>query len=260
MPNPPASVDRHADGEHGNVVQLFASRPSNGPHGQHHPVALDAWEDAWLRGLRPRSTPHLLSLASVALSVALYTTIWGLGLAVGLVAGMYAHELGHIVVLRYLRVPCSPPMFVPFIGAVVRVERQPESATDHAFMALAGPAFGLIFSLLCMLGHALTGAVILHLLAVLHAMLNLVNMLPLARLDAGLAFLALDRRQRWYALAAPIAIALTIGHAWPLLLALSILWSATRAEPPREGNAAVLVSYIALLLALCSVAALPLYP
>src|SRR5262245_48718187 len=50
---------------------------------------------------------------SMLLSVAAYALRWGWGYAVGFVALIFIHEIGHVVVLRAQGVKASAPMFIP---------------------------------------------------------------------------------------------------------------------------------------------------
>jgi Zn-dependent protease len=131
-----------------------------------------------------------LAVGTFAVSLALYSALWGLPLSLGLLLGMAAHELGHMLVLRHLKLPFSAPIFVPLVGAAVRAPITPWRPSDAMLLALAGPAAGMGFALLCLLGHVVTGVGLLFTLAWLHALLNLVDLIPLGPLDGGRAWRA----------------------------------------------------------------------
>ena len=57
--------------------------------------------------------------ASMLVSIAAYTWIWGLPFAVGFVVLILVHEMGHVLELRRQGVPASAPLFIPFLGAVI---------------------------------------------------------------------------------------------------------------------------------------------
>jgi Zn-dependent protease len=124
----------------------------------------------------------------------LYWGIWGFTIAAGLVLGMWVHELGHAVVIRKLGLRRSPIVFVPFIGAMQRMRQFPEHPLDLAALALAGPAAGVAFAAACKLGYILTDHTMLRFLASGHAILALIDLLPLGALDGARLLPALKVR------------------------------------------------------------------
>lgn len=149
-------------------------------------AALGAGDLALIRGLRPEALASwVATLASALLNAALYALLWGPGIACGLVAGMWAHELGHRQVARRLGLEASPIVFVPLIGAMQRLRAQPATALDAAALALAGPLCGLWFALGCKLASAAFGDATLALLGTAHALLALIDLLPFGPLDGG---------------------------------------------------------------------------
>ena len=213
-------------------------------------ASLDAADEVELARCRPSHWPLvILSLATAALSAWLYALVYGAAFAGGFVVGMYLHELGHALALRRLRLPFSPPIFVPFVGAMVRMDRRPERLREYATIALAGPGWGLGFCALCLLGWHAGGSPILATLGLVLAWVNLFNLLPLGPLDGARAFLSLTTRQRVAASAALLALALVTLQITPAVLAIGAALSARRAAPP-SGDRATLVRYLAIATAL----------
>ena len=66
-----------------------------------------------------KSLKFLTTSATMLVSVAAYTLIWGWRFAVGFVALMLVHEVGHMIQLRREGVPTSPIVFIPFLGAAI---------------------------------------------------------------------------------------------------------------------------------------------
>ena len=64
-------------------------------------------------------------------------------LAVGLVVAIYIHEMGHVVALQRFGIKATPPMFLPGLGAVVRLKQYPRTAMEDARVGLAGPIWGV---------------------------------------------------------------------------------------------------------------------
>lgn len=133
----------------------------------------------------------LTSVGTMLLSVLAYTLLYGWRFAVGLVALIAVHELGHVVALRRRGVAAGLPVFLPFLGAFVSVQQQPRSVLVEAETALAGPAAGFLGAAVVALAAAQTGSDLLRALAFTGFLLNLFNLLPALPLDGGRAAAAL---------------------------------------------------------------------
>jgi Zn-dependent protease len=127
----------------------------------------------------------LTSLVTVLVSVAAYSFVFGWRFAVGFVALILVHELGHVVVLRARGIPASLPMFIPFFGAFVSMKAPPRSAYDEALSGIAGPVAGAAGAALVAYAGHLTGSPLLNALAYTGFLLNLFNLLPVLPLDGG---------------------------------------------------------------------------
>src|SRR5262245_64167439 len=80
--------------------------------------------------------------ASMLVSIAAYTWIWGLPFAVGFVLLIFVHELGHVLELRRQGVPASAPLFIPFLGAVIGMKELPDDARKGERVAIRGTSTG----------------------------------------------------------------------------------------------------------------------
>jgi Zn-dependent protease len=192
--------------------------------------------------------PTLLSMLA---SIGVYWAAFGWRFAIGLVATTYVHEIGHVVELRRLGIAASAPMFVPGLGAFVRLRAAPSSASDDARAGLAGPRFGLAASLACVLIGLAADAPAWLAIGRVSAWINLFNLLPLGSLDGGRAFRPLGRGQRW-ALTALIAIAyLLTGEAMLILIGLGALLASLAS--PGTGDRRAAVEYAALMVMLVAI-------
>lgn len=149
------------------------------------------------------------TLFSMLLSMGLYFTLFGWKFAVGLVLGIYVHEMGHVAALRKLGIAASAPMFVPGLGAYVRMHQYPSTPSEDARVGLAGPVWGFCAALACALVYYQTSSPIWGALAKSCAFLNLFNLIPVWQLDGARGFHALTKRQRFLACG-------TIAAAWVL--------------------------------------------
>src|SRR5688500_2568917 len=64
---------------------------------------------------------------SMLLSMGLYWSLWGWKFALGFVLSIYVHEMGHIYQFRRYGIKASAPMFIPFLGAMIRLKQYPAS-------------------------------------------------------------------------------------------------------------------------------------
>jgi Zn-dependent protease len=70
----------------------------------------------------------LLSGGTMLLSVIAYSWIFGWWYAVGFVALIFVHEMGHYVAARQRGLAVGAPTFIPFVGAWVQLIDMPHNA------------------------------------------------------------------------------------------------------------------------------------
>jgi Zn-dependent protease len=204
-----------------------------------------------LTGLTKAST-----LLTMLAALGVYWAAWGWKFAAGLVAAIYVHEMGHVAALRRFGIPATAPMFLPGIGAVVRLKQRPATPREDAAVGLAGPLWGLGACVAAALVHLVTGWGSWAAIATVSAWINLFNLLPLGPLDGGRAFAALSRPQRWLALAA-IAAALWISRDGMLALLALVAGARCFATDPPAGDTRSALTYAGLVLALAALLRLP---
>lgn len=123
-------------------------------------------------------------LGSAAVSVAAYAQLWGWKYAVGFVALIFIHEIGHVIALR-LRGIRSAVTFLPFLGAFTSWEPRVRSAYEEAETALAGPLAGAVAALaIGYWGHHTDSGLWLS-LAFTGLVITLFNLAPVRPLDGG---------------------------------------------------------------------------
>ena len=171
--------------------------------------------------------------ASMLVSIAAYTWIWGLPFAIGFVVLIFVHELGHVLELRRQGVPASAPLFIPFLGAVIGMKELPDDAWKEARVALAGPILGSVgAAVLWVIGES-TGSELLLALAFTGFFLNLFNLIPIVPLDGGRAAGALHP-VLWF-VGLLMMVGLVVLRPNPLLVVIVVLggldlWSRWRAR------------------------------
>jgi Zn-dependent protease len=209
-----------------------------------------------LVGLTKAST-----FSSMMLSFGFYWTLFGWPLALGLVLSIYIHEMGHVFALTRYGVKTTAPMFIPGLGALIRMQQPLGDPRQDARIGLAGPLWGLGAALASCGLNLATGLPIFLVIARLGAFINLFNLLPFGSLDGGRAFRSMSKNQRWLAVLGLGAImsAAPDAQASGLLTLLMIggvfttLASRPAVVPDRQG----LISYLGLASILTLLMAIP---
>jgi Zn-dependent protease len=209
-----------------------------------------------LLGLTKAST-----LTSMMLSFGVYWTVFGWPLALGLVISIYIHEMGHVVALMRYGVKASAPMFIPGLGAIIRLQQSLGDPRQDARCGLAGPVWGLGAALGSYALNVVTGLPIFVVIARLGALINLFNLLPFATLDGGRAFRSMNKNQRWLAVLGLGAIMSFSGsnEASGLLALLMIAGalSAIAGQAPKTVDRPGLFAYLALAAVLTLILEIP---
>jgi Zn-dependent protease len=166
--------------------------------------------------------------ATMLVSVGAYALLWGWKFAIGFVALLFIHEMGHVLEARRQGLPVSAPMFIPFLGALITLKQLPHDAWKEAQVALAGPVVGSIGAAAFWAYGEATNSELFIALGFVGFLLNLFNLLPVPPLDGGRAVGAIHPLF-WLAGLAGL-VGLTILAPNPILLIVLVfggmeLWS-----------------------------------
>jgi Zn-dependent protease len=128
----------------------------------------------------------LKTFGSMVLSIIVYAALLrNVSLAAALVVLILVHEMGHVIANRYYGIKASPPIFIPFVGAVINLRQQPPNAKVEAVIGIGGPIAGTIAAFAAYLIYLHTGSRIALVAAHFGFMINLFNLLPVPPLDGG---------------------------------------------------------------------------
>lgn len=128
-------------------------------------------------------------------SVVVYSFFLGWRFAIGLVALLFLHEMGHALVMELKGIPVGNMIFIPMLGAAVSMRQMPQNARDEAEVGIAGPIAGAIAASICLLFAKMPGAdPIWAPLAYFGFFMNLFNLIPIVPFDGGRILAAIDRR------------------------------------------------------------------
>jgi len=132
---------------------------------------------------------------SAIVSIFVYSFIFGWRFAVGLVALLFIHEMGHALVMKLKGIPIGGLIFIPMLGAAVTMRQMPQNARDEAEVGIAGPIAGAIASSACLaLAIQPEANPIWAALAYFGFFINLFNLIPIVPFDGGRVLAAIDRR------------------------------------------------------------------
>ena len=163
----------------------------------------------------------LSTSATMLVSIAAYSLIWGWAFAAGFVVLLLIHEVGHVIQLRREGIQASAPMFIPFLGAFVAAKSLGDDAGAEARVGLAGPVLGTIGCLIPLAIWQATGNEYWQALAFVGFFLNLFNLLPVLPLDGGRAMAALSP---WvWGLGYVGLVALTFAFPNPVMVLILLL-------------------------------------
>jgi Zn-dependent protease len=174
----------------------------------------------------------------MALSIAIYYATldgsvpsrWRWEFAIGFVGLILIHELGHVLANWYYGLKQSPPIFIPYMGAVIWLRQNPPDAKAEAVVGIAGPLAGTLGALACYVAASVLADPILPIVAHFALLMNLFNLIPCPPLDGGRIAAAISPVLWVPGVLAFIAVVFRLGGghvSWiTIMMALWILQSA----------------------------------
>lgn len=185
------------------------------------------------------------TLSSMLVFLGVYWGLYGWKFALGFVVCIYIHEMGHVWLLARYGIKASAPMFIPGVGALVRLKQAPANVHEDARVGLAGPVWGTGAALAAWGVELATGAPIWGAIAHTAAWLNLFNLLPVWQLDGGRGAVALSALQRRVLVLVIIGSYVLTKEPLLILVGLGAVWQAFR-PAPRDHDWSVLLLFSAL--------------
>ncbi|WP_243159297.1 site-2 protease family protein [Clostridium sp. cel8] len=161
------------------------------------------------------------TLGTMLIAIFIYAKIYGWVFGIGFITLIFAHEMGHYIAAERINLPVSAPVFIPFVGAVISMKKNPKTVEDEAFMAFAGPAFGTLATLLCIPIYFLTGSNVFLALLYSSFLLNLFNLVPVNPLDGGRVVKIIS--PKLWLVGIPILAICVIKFLNPILILILIL-------------------------------------
>lgn len=176
---------------------------------------------------------------TMLLSVVAYSFLFGWPYAFGFVLLLFVHEMGHYIAARREGLSVGAPVFIPFLGAWVALKDQPLSASQEAYIGLAGPLVGSLGALIVFFLARNFDSTLLLAISYSGFFLNLINLVPILPFDGGRITAAISPKI-WY-LGIPVLIGLFLYNPSPLfiivaLLALPSTWRALRGTDENQAR------------------------
>lgn len=163
----------------------------------------------------------LTTSGTMLLSVVAYSFVFGWWYAVGFVALIFVHEMGHYIAARQRGLAVGAPTFIPFVGAWIQLKDQPHDAETEAYIGMAGPLWGTIGALACFWVGRSTDSNLLLAVSYSGFFLNLFNLIPISPFDGGRVTAVIS--PRLWLVGVPILVGLFFWRPSPLLILMAIL-------------------------------------
>jgi Zn-dependent protease len=163
----------------------------------------------------------LTTIVSMVAMIASYALFYGWIYAVGVVALLFIHEMGHLHFSRMKGLPVSAPVFIPFVGAFIKMKEEPKDAATEAFVAIGGPLYGAVAALSCFALALAYNSAFWAALAYFGFLITVFNMIPAHPLDGGRIVSALS--PRLWAVGIIAMLVLTFYYFNPISILVLIL-------------------------------------
>jgi Zn-dependent protease len=158
---------------------------------------------------------------TMLISVVLYAFVFGWKYAVGFVALLFIHEMGHYIAAKQRGLDVGAPTFIPFVGAWVQLKQMPHDAETEAYVGLGGPLLGTVGAIVVYFWARETNTTWLLAVAYSGFFLNLFNLIPISPFDGGRITAVLS--PRIWLLGVPMLGALFLWRPSPMLILMAFL-------------------------------------
>ncbi len=208
----------------------------------------------------------LISIISMLFTIWVYAQFYGWPFAVGFVAMILVHEMGHYFAAKQRGLNVGLPAFIPFVGAWINLREMPHDAETEAYVAFAGPFVGTLAAFAAYYYGRQTGQELWIAVAYSGFMLNLFNLIPISPLDGGRITQVIS--PRIWLLGLPMLIILYVYQPSPMLLLIGAMalpnlraaWNYDKNDPQnaqyRDVSDAIKGEYAILYLGLAAILAI----
>ena len=192
----------------------------------------------------------LKTILSLLAFLGVYWALFGWWFAVGFVGSIFLHEMGHYVMVRRFGFAAEGPVFLPGFGAYVRWRGANVDPVVRARISLAGPFFGLLAALACLVIYFATGAGVWLAVAHVGAWINLLNLIPVLIFDGQSAMTPLSRQERIAVIVVALAMLLITGEYVLLFIAIGAGYRLYQRDFPQQPSQQTAYQFIGLMVLL----------
>ncbi|MGS0537250.1 metalloprotease [Pseudoalteromonas sp. SaAl2] len=179
-------------------------------------------------GFKLFKSAKVVKVALAGASVAGYAWLFTFEFALMLIACLVIHEYGHVRAMQYFGIKTKGIYLIPFVGGLAVSDDKITTRWQDVVISLMGPAFGLITSVLGVVLYYVTEMEVFAGVAVLSALLNLFNLLPILPLDGGHVLKSISFSMRsWVGLSVcllGVLFGLWISYTFGLMLLVFFLF------------------------------------
>ena len=125
------------------------------------------------------------TVGTMLIAIGVYAIVFGWRYAIGIVAMLLVHEMGHYLAARQRGIDVGMPTFIPFVGAWIELKQRPHDAETEAYIGLAGPLLGTVGAIGAYFLARNYGTSWLLAVAYTGFFINLINLIPLPPMDGG---------------------------------------------------------------------------
>ncbi|MBC7926152.1 MAG: site-2 protease family protein, partial [Bryobacteraceae bacterium] len=128
---------------------------------------------------------------------------------------------GHVMALHRFGIAAGAPMFIPGLGAFIRLRQLHMDPIEDSRVGLAGPLYGFGAAIFAYAVYSATGWKAWQAIAHFGAFINLFNLIPVWQLDGARGWRSLAYQQRLQITG--LMALLWVGTSEPLLLILALV-------------------------------------
>lgn len=186
-----------------------------------------SWMGLALLAFKLLKSVKLVKVVLAGASVGAYAWLFSIEFALVLIACLVAHEYGHVRAMKYFGIKTKGIYLIPFVGGLAVADDKINTRWQDVVISIMGPVFGLFMSILCLILYGITDSELFAGAAVLSALLNLFNLLPILPLDGGHVLKSISFSMRsWLGLSvcmAGIALGTWVAYTFGLVLLVFFL-------------------------------------
>jgi Zn-dependent protease len=169
-------------------------------------------------GLKLFKSAKAIKVLLAGSALAGWSIIFSWEFALVLIAVIMFHEYGHVWAMKKMGMKTKGFYIIPFVGGVA-IGDKAKTHWQQVFIAMMGPSFGLVMSIVFYLIYLATESHWIGLMASVSALLNIFNLLPVMPLDGGqvVKSIVFSGRSKWQFIsllvvsAAAFALSINLG-------------------------------------------------